>query len=295
MSQTVFDTLTHAKARLTGTRDLGAGMRLATWANECDSVRYDSPPSHTVSLYLDGGAGSRRRGIAGHGWAGAICLIPQGSYSDWDIVAPFRFAHLYFAPAALARFVAEALDRDPRGLTLPDRSFVDDAGLRAAMAAMLAAEGPLAAEAALSEMFARVAALAGQGARVTGGLSAPVARRVVDYLDACADRAVTLDELAEVAGLSAFHLQRMFTARFGTSPHRWHEGRRIAAAKARLARGTGLAEVAAAGGWSSQSHLTRAFRAATGVTPGTWARAAMLRQSADSGKWAVDSDPGAGK
>jgi len=38
--------------------------------------------------------------------------------------------------------------------------------------------------------------------------------------------------------------------------------------------GVGLAEVASACGWSHQSHFTRAFRAATGLAPGAWRRAA---------------------
>ncbi len=295
MRETVFDSLSRAKARLTDRRDLGAGRALALWVNECDHVHYESPPQHTVSLYLDGGAGSRRLGVEGTGWPGAICLIPQGSYSDWDINHPFRFAHLYFPDEALARFVAEALDRDPRSVSLPDRSFIDDPGLRAAMQAMLAAQGPLESDAALAEVFAQIARLSGQPVRLRGGLSAQTARRVTDHLRAHLDRPVTLAELADLAGLSEFHLQRMFRARFGISPHRWHEARRIEAAQARLRAGQGLAAVAAAGGWSSQSHLTRAFRVATGLTPGAWQRAVQGTISAPMGKWAVDSGPGAGK
>ncbi|MFB2594006.1 helix-turn-helix domain-containing protein [Paracoccus sp. p4-l81] len=295
MSETVFDSLSRAKARLTDRTDLGAGRILARWANDCDRVHYEAPPLHTVSLYLDGGAGSRRRGVDGAGWPGAICLIPQGSYSDWEIDAPFHFAHLYLPDEAVARFAAEVLDCDPRSLTLPDLSFVDDTGLRGAMQALLAAEGLMARDAALAEVLAAVARLSGRAARAQGGLAPGIARRLTDYLRAHVDRPVGLSELAEVAALSEFHLHRMFRARFGTSPHRWHEARRIEAAQARLSAGQGLAAVAAAGGWSSQSHMTRAFRAATGVTPGAWQKARRTGKIDFRGKRAVDSGPGAGK
>lgn len=274
MTETIFDLLTRSNARLIDTRDLGAGGLLARWVNECDEVRYQAPAQHTVSIYLDGGAQSRRRGQEGTGWPGAICIFPEGSYSDWDISGPFRFAHVYFAPARFAQFVAEALDRDPRSLALPDQSFLDSPGLRAAMGALMSARDPLESEAAHSELFAALARHCGQTAPVRAGLAPVKARRITEYLRAHLDRPVSLSELAEQAGLSEFHLQRMFRASFGVSPHGWQEARRIERAKALIGAGEGLAAVAADCGYSNQSHLTRAFRTATGVTPGAW-RAAL--------------------
>lgn len=274
MTHGIFTTLSQSKARLIAQHDLGAGSLLAGWVNARDEVHYQAPRAHTVSLYINGGGESRRRGQAGTGWPGAICIFPEGSYSDWDISGPFRFAHLYFTPARFARFVAETLDRDPRSLALPDQSFLDSPALRAAMQALIAAEGPLARETAQSELFAALAAHCGRAAPVQGGLSPAIARRVTEHLRAHLDRPVTLRELAQEAGLSEFHLQRMFRAQFGTTPHGWQEARRIERAQSLIRAGEGLAAVAADCGFSSQSHLTRAFRRATGVTPGIWRRAA---------------------
>jgi AraC family transcriptional regulator len=50
--------------------------------------------------------------------------------------------------------------------------------------------------------------------------------------------------------------------------------RRIIRARALIAAGMPLAQIAAACGFDSQSHLTRGFRAATGATPGQY-RAAL--------------------
>lgn len=273
MSERIFDLLTRSNARLIDTRDLGAGSQLARWVNECDEVRYQAPTQHTVSIYLDGGGQSRRRGHDGTGWPGAICIFPEGCYSDWDISGPFRFAHIYFSPSRFARFVSETLERDPRSLELPDQSFLDSPALRAAMAKLMNAQGPLESEGAQSELFAALAAHCGRAAHVQGGLSPAVARRVTEYLRANLERPVTLAELAREADLSEFHLQRMFRAQFGLSPHGWAEARRIDRAKDLIAAGEPLAGIAADCGYSSQSHLTRAFRAATGATPGAWRRA----------------------
>jgi AraC-like DNA-binding protein len=57
----------------------------------------------------------------------------------------------------------------------------------------------------------------------------------------------------------------------GTPPHRYLVQVRVQSAHALLALGTekrSLAEVAAAAGFSDQSHLTRHFKRVLGVTPG---------------------------
>ena len=80
--------------------------------------------------------------------------------------------------------------------------------------------------------------------------------------------------LAELAGAAAVHparLARGFRRGFGESVGERLRRLRLEAARAALERpGSDLAEVALACGFADQSHLTRAFRAAYGVTPGAW-------------------------
>ncbi|MEH3148056.1 MAG: AraC family transcriptional regulator [Methylobacterium frigidaeris] len=67
----------------------------------------------------------------------------------------------------------------------------------------------------------------------------------------------------------------MFKASFGVPPHRYVVERRIARARDLLAGGReSLAGIALACGFASQSHFTRSFRQATGVTPAAWRREA---------------------
>jgi AraC-like DNA-binding protein len=74
-----------------------------------------------------------------------------------------------------------------------------------------------------------------------------------------------------VSGLDRFALARHFRTVYGTSPHRFQVGRRLARAQALIAGGRPLSEVAAATGFADQSHLTRHFSARFGLTPGRWA------------------------
>jgi AraC-like DNA-binding protein len=78
----------------------------------------------------------------------------------------------------------------------------------------------------------------------------------------------TLDELAQIAGLSPYHLVRVFRAETGLPPHAYLTQVRIPRAKAHLQAGEPIVSVAAATGFSDQSHFTRRFKRIVGVTPG---------------------------
>ncbi len=98
-------------------------------------------------------------------------------------------------------------------------------------------------------------------------------RRARQYLEEHAEGAVTLAELARVAGLSASHLCWAFGAAVGMPPHAYQTQIRVARAKALLVAGRlPLAQVAAEVGFASQSHLTRHFARLVGVTPGRYMR-----------------------
>jgi AraC-like DNA-binding protein len=67
---------------------------------------------------------------------------------------------------------------------------------------------------------------------------------------------------------------RQFRACLGTSPYRYLVMRRLDRVRALVRDGEPLADAAAACGFADQSHMTRHFKRAYGLTPGRWA--AML-------------------
>ena len=91
--------------------------------------------------------------------------------------------------------------------------------------------------------------------------------RVREYLHDNYMRAITLDELAQVAMLSPWHFQRQFKAHYHVTPHQMLMAIRLWRAKDFLTHGMAAAEVAAAVGLSDQSHLTRSFTLRYGITP----------------------------
>jgi AraC-like DNA-binding protein len=91
--------------------------------------------------------------------------------------------------------------------------------------------------------------------------------RVRQYLDSHYDNQVALEDLAEVAGLSRFHLQRQFSRHIGVSPKNYLLHRRSANAARLLKQGMEPARVAALTGFADQSHLTKIFKRFVGTTP----------------------------
>jgi AraC-like DNA-binding protein len=84
------------------------------------------------------------------------------------------------------------------------------------------------------------------------------------------DTSMTLQSIGEAVGLSPFHAARMFTRHTGMPPHAWRNQARLNQAKTLLRQQTPIAEVAAWCGFTDQSHLTKHFKRAYGVTPGAW-------------------------
>jgi len=258
--------------------DLGFGRASTIWRNWDDHVSYDAVEGHTISLYLRGGTGTwRTDGRHSHGWPGALCILPQGQSSRWDITQPFDFVHLYVPDAELRRSYAETFDRDARLMDVVDRTYVEAESLTrpfSSLAAAIQSGDPAMAEGAAIDLIASifVSGRLGETRRlpVTGGLAPRTVRRLKEAIEATLDRPIRLRDLAEIADLSEFHLQRSFRDTCGVSPQTWIAHRRIDRAKALIAAGEPLIQVATACGFSSQSHFSTAFKRGTGVTPGAY-------------------------
>ncbi|MFC7398624.1 AraC family ligand binding domain-containing protein [Chelatococcus sp. GCM10030263] len=120
--------------------------------------------------------------------------------------------------------------------------------------------------------------LAGEGRPLGERLPSTLARVRELMHEEMAER-LTVEDLAEVAGLGRFQLLRGFSRRFGLPPSAYLRTIRLEAAKRRLAAGDAPADVAAAVGFVDQPHLTRLFKRAYGITPGAYRRDLGLASS----------------
>ncbi|HVW09596.1 MAG TPA: AraC family transcriptional regulator [Bryobacteraceae bacterium] len=113
---------------------------------------------------------------------------------------------------------------------------------------------------------------------VRGGLAPWQKRRAEELMRQHLNADIPLGRLADECRLSLRHFARAFRISTGMPPHRWLLARRIERAKELLrTRELSLVDVAVFCGFADQSHFTRVFTAALGMSPGAWRRMNAVR------------------
>jgi AraC-like DNA-binding protein len=96
-------------------------------------------------------------------------------------------------------------------------------------------------------------------------------RRAREYIEDNYADSISLDDLAEVVGLSKFHMDRSFKEKIGVPLHEYQTRVRIARSLELLRQGIRPAHASQAVGFVDQSHMHRVFREQLGFTPGYYA------------------------
>ena len=95
----------------------------------------------------------------------------------------------------------------------------------------------------------------------------------LDFVNDNIDRPLSVDQVAKITGLSLFHFAHAFKSAVGQSTHQYIIDRRMTRARELLAESVlGLADIAYATGYSSQSHMTACFTKRLGLTPQQYRR-----------------------
>lgn len=204
--------------------------------------------------------------------AGTICLVNpgeihngrSGSRNGW------RYWNSYL-PSALVGQIAPkcwATNGEPRFSSTVVRDEDTARLLRDFFHAVETQEDLLLME---ERLIAAVALLLERYAQVghqPGLTSSRIVRTAQEYMRANLSQPLSLADLAEATGVTGFHVVRVFKSVIGMSPYAWLVQLRAETARRLLLTGLGVAEVAAASGFSDQPHLTRWFKRVFGVTPG---------------------------
>jgi AraC family transcriptional regulator len=279
ITHAVFNTLRGTNAELERFAWLGDELAVAIWRRQTDEeeTSYIQPGHHTLSYYLGGGYRTERNELPGlYGSPGRLCTLPDLHESRWVVRDRLRFLHVYFLPEHFTRRAVLELDREPRELTLADRTYFEHAQIARLCTALERTpwQGPdalLRTNEITHEVLSHL--LQSQAAprrelRMKGGLAPAVRRRLAEYIDAHLGRTLTLGMLADIACMSEYHLARMFRISFGMPPFAWIAARRIDRAQQLLkATALPLQQVADACGYADLSHFSHRFRAGTGVSP----------------------------
>ena len=206
---------------------------------------------------------------------GSFNVLPAGVTGRWHMAGPVE-ALILRLPTPLLEDTAEAMGLPSGAATLSPAVYLRDPQIERISWVLQAehddgyASGRLFVDGLANALAARLLALQSHATPATprGGLPAWRLRRVTDYIEAHLDRALSLAELAEVAGFSVSHFKSLFKQSLGAPVHRYVLERRVARAALRLREGTqSLADIALESGFSHQSHMARSIRRVLGVSP----------------------------
>jgi AraC-like DNA-binding protein len=98
-------------------------------------------------------------------------------------------------------------------------------------------------------------------------------QRVRDQIIADPVHRRTVEQLEHVAGLDRWTLARDFRAAYGTSPRSFRTMRQLDRVRRLIMHDSSLANAALEAGFCDQSHMSRMFKRAYGLTPVRWAAA----------------------
>lgn len=211
--------------------------------------------------------------------AGAIVVINPGEVHTGASATDSGWRYRMLYPAAeLVQRAASELSGRPRAFPFFPEPVVRDADLAHKLLALHAtleeSADPLERESRLLATFAALIRRHADALHLPpDARDHPEAVRLLrNYLEERAAEPVTLGELADLTGMSAFQVVRAFQRSTGLPPHAYLTQLRVARAKRLLAAGTRTAQVAALAGFYDQSHLTRHFKRIVGIPPAQYAR-----------------------
>jgi AraC-like DNA-binding protein len=232
--------------------------------------------TYAIGVILAGCETFRLRGERHYVPAGSLVFVNPGEVHDGEPSGDgYAYRMTYPSVALLSEVAAEFSGRASAAPFFPGAAVSDPPAYAAFLATYERLEHDVDRLAADEAMLRAYAFLIARHAKAPpSDASVPTApaavRRVREYLDAHAAEQIDLSTLSDVAGVTRYHLVRLFRREVGLTPHAYLTDRRIHAARKMLADGMPPAEVATACGFFDQSHLTRAFKSRAGVGPGAY-------------------------
>lgn len=241
-----------------------------------DAVLVWSGGKSDTTIHIRSGQEVERHGFVRRG--GMVDFVPKGLLFEeirWKGQTSECIA-VGFEPNAIERIIGKTIDVDPQGvrLALMEPHIVDL--VRRLQEQDVAGHpwGSMYTEALSLTLVSYVYGRYATGTELRQGappMPAHQVQRLVAFVEDHLAENITLTRLARLVGCSTAHFGRIFKQTFGRTPYNYVLERRVERAKLLLRdHQYSIAEVAVVSGFGSQAHLHTAFKARTGVTPGSY-------------------------
>lgn len=248
----------------------------STWSehvHDCVQVTIGLEPAHVHAEWRTGGTrGAVRRELSGNG----VSIIPPGEphRTLWQRKA--SLVHVYLSKELMSRVAGDILQQtgwELRAAYLVRDPLVEELGRVLFRECRTKELSHLFADALTTVLATHLLRTYStnpeSGPDVRGGLGPARERRIREHIEASLDGDLSIQALAEIAGISPHYFADLFRQSTGFTPHQYVSHRRVARAQQLLAKKElTLAAVAYQCGFNSQSQFTTLFRRFTGVTPG---------------------------
>jgi AraC family transcriptional regulator len=209
---------------------------------------------------------------------GDVSLLTRSQASHWHWTEQIDVSHVYLSDTVVSRVAADVLERPIAAVRLHDILRTQSPIVTETVEAISREAvgngigGALYVDALSTQLvvnllrnFASVQFVDKSG---RGELPPATRKRIVEYIEARIDQALSLEELAEIASMGVWTFGKRFRASFQTSPHQYVLDRRLEKAQQMLALGRlPVKAIASECGFADQAHLTRVMRARLGRTP----------------------------
>ena len=258
------------------------------------AVHVVDAPSYFAGTFADHvltleefGAFRVRQAIDGRwseGWCrpGSVGLVPAHRRTTWETTGPrgpSRAISLFIPDAFLSRVMTQDWAVEPRRIEITWQFLERDPAAEGVLRSLAleaqngSPSGRLYADSACEFLAHHViraySSLSVNPPRTRGGLAGRRLRIVTDFVHDNLAQPITLQQLAELAGVSPRHFERAFRQAIGVPPHAYVTEQRVAKARQLLLAepASTVEDIAGRVGFSSSSHLASAFRRQTGLSP----------------------------
>lgn len=283
-TQLIMESLKCTPAASTANRGWG-GVQMCSWNGSIDICAYNDVPDDILLVYHLGGTQripvwAHRSDRSSISRPGLISILQKNSSARWNVDGEFRSLSLHisadhFRTSSTLGNTDKEIRSEPR-LAFSDPFICATLDVLAGEMETSEQNDPLFVHSLVETLVGYIERkfYANPPSQNSEGLDDNALIAICDHIDNTLEFRLSVDDLAQLAGIPCSRFSRKFYHSTGKTPYQYVIARRLRIACNLLKQGNDdLSEIALRCGFSSQAHFSSAFKNSFGMTPATYRRA----------------------